>query len=122
MLPTGPTTTYGALSPASPRPSSPEQKAERRSQWAALCKDAGEVAAVLARGRDQGLPISQSLAFVDKATGQHPGEFQAFFTQMFRNMVVQVYDKNWWTPAMAQQRIDVTCVKEMEQQLQALGH
>ena len=98
-------------SPAMQNPPSretlPRQSGYSPQEWGKICKSVGEMAAAMAQARDRGVPLSTAMSVGEntaRALGPTP-------ERLMRLILLQIYDNRWWTPAVAQQKIEVQCFK-----------
>jgi hypothetical protein len=74
--------------------------------WDKLCESAGAAAFDIARTRDLGVPLSTHMKTVSEiAAGSAASE------DVMRAVVLEVYGKPRWTPAIARQRVEMKCMK-----------
>lgn len=74
--------------------------------WDTLCQSAGAAAFDIARTRDLGVPLSTHMKTVSEiAAGSVETE------DVIRAVVLEVYAKPRWTPAIARQRVELKCMK-----------
>jgi hypothetical protein len=78
------------------------------------CTQLGSFAHSLALLRDAGTPASFATAKMAQAAAKTGGAEGRFWEDLTRNIILQVYSNRWWSPAVAQQRIETTCLVARE--------
>jgi hypothetical protein len=78
------------------------------------CTHTGKMAFQVALARNRGVALDLALATATR--GQSP-TLPESLRQYMRAIVLEVYQKTWWTPQMAQQQVAVQCVRVMQQAL-----
>jgi len=84
-----------------------QQTPASREDWDHLCKSVGESGYQIAAARDRGVPLTQILEITKKGFQSYP----PIVAELYRNVTVEIYEKRWITPAVAQQRVEVDCIK-----------
>jgi hypothetical protein len=75
------------------------------------CQKMGEMAHITAQNRDKGVLLTQSLQVL--AAQYARGELHPAFVVPFRALVIEIYSKTFWTPAMARQHTEVGCIQAL---------
>lgn len=79
-----------------------------------ICIQLGSFAHSLALLRDAGTPASFAITKIAQAAAKTGGAEGRFWEEVSRNIILQVYTNRWWSPAVAQQRIETTCLVARE--------
>ena len=78
------------------------------------CIQLGGFAHSLALLRDAGKPASFATQVMAQAAAKTGGAEGRYWEDQTRNIILQVYTNRWWSPAMAQQRIETACLVARE--------
>ena len=74
------------------------------------CTQLGSFAHSLALLRDAGTPASFATRHMAQAAAKTGGAEGRLWEEVTRQIILQVYSNRWWSPAVAQQRIETDCL------------
>lgn len=96
----------GEPAPLPPRQATPAELLTEKEQF---CKSAGETAATFAEARDRGVPLTTLLGNIRPILQKDP--IVAILEPVYTAILYEIYEKRWWTPSNARQRMELACLQ-----------